>query len=245
MCFAMGNAIRLLKARVSKFDIDTSEDEAKQNLLDSLDNFINERITLAELVIAKNAAEMISNGDVVLTYGQHRLVEKTIQQAHEDGKQFEVSIIDDPFDKTGQELAKTLRRLGIRVSYSPHLGGLKLDLARATIVMFGGEALFANGAFYAPAGTCDISIAARDQGKPVIVLCETINFDRERVSADSLTYNEIDPDRNSAENFRLLFDTTRDQYISAVITEYESETGNSPSQAILSILRKQEDPSIA
>ncbi|KAH8888679.1 nagb/rpia/CoA transferase-like protein [Thozetella sp. PMI_491] len=245
MCFAMGNAIRVLKAKIGKFDIDASEEEAKQSLLDSIDNFINERITLAELVIAKNAAEMINDGDVVLTYGRHRLVEKTIQQAHQDGKRFEVSIIDDPFDKTGQELAKSLRHQGLRVFYSPHLGGLRLDIEKATIVLFGGEALFANGALFAPAGTCDISIAARDRGKPVIVLCETINFDRERVSTDSLTYNEIDPDRNSPESFRLLFDTTRERYISAVITEYESETGNSPSQAILSILRKQEDPGLA
>ena len=245
MCFSMGNAIRLLKAKVNKFDIDTAEEEAKEGLLESIDTFINERITLAELVIAKNAAEMICDGDVVLTYAHHRLVQKTLLQAWRDGKRFEVTILDDAFDQTGLYLAKLLRRQGIRVLYSPNLGGLRVQTRRASKVFLGGEAMFANGSLYGPAGTCDVSLAAADAGIPVVALCETINFDRDRVSNDSITYNEIDPERNSAGSFRLLFDTTRGRLLNVVVTEYESATGNSPAQALLAILRKQEDPGIS
>ncbi|KAL1871044.1 hypothetical protein VTK73DRAFT_2279 [Phialemonium thermophilum] len=242
MCFSMGNAIRLLKAKVNKFDIDTPEDEAKEGLLEFIDNFINERITLAELVIARNAAAMVGADDTILTYGRHRLVEKALLQAWKDGQRFDVVVLDDPFDKTGQDLAKVLRRQGIRVVYAPSLGGLRLQAKQATKVLLGAEAIFANGSLYGAAGTCDVAMAAADVGTPVIALCETINFDRDRVTTDALTYNEIDPERNSAENFRLLFDTTRDKYLDVVVTEYESETGNSPAQAVLAILRKQEDP---
>jgi translation initiation factor eIF-2B subunit delta len=42
-----------------------------------------------------------------------------------------------------------------------------------------------------------------------------------------------------------LYDNTHDKYITGVITEFESGGGNSPAQAILALLRKQEDPLIA
>ncbi|KAH6850843.1 hypothetical protein B0I37DRAFT_122756 [Chaetomium sp. MPI-CAGE-AT-0009] len=244
MCFAMGNAIRLLKGKVNKFDIDAAEDEAKEGLLEWIEFLINERITLAEYAIARNAAESINDGDTILTYGHHRLVEKTFLEAKRDGKSFDVTVIDDPFERSGQELSKTLRQAGIPVLYSPNLGGLRPKVAAASNVFLGGEAIFANGSLHAASGTADVAMAAMNAGVKVIVLCETINFDRDRVSVDSLTYNEVDPERNTGECFRLLFDNTHDKYITGVITEFESGGGNSPAQAILALLRKQEDPLI-
>jgi len=244
MCFSMGNAIRLLKAKVNSFDIDTPEDEAKEGLLEMIDHFINERITLAGFLIARNAAKQIKDNNVVLTYGRHRLVERTFLYAKESGRNFSVSIVDDPYDRGGQQLAATLRDAGIRVFYSPNLNGLGADVAQATSVLIGAEAVFANGSLQAAAGTADVALVATNKSLAVVALCETINFDRERVSEDSLTYNEIDPEQNSAESFRLLFDTTRDDYITGVMTEFETGTGNSPSQAVLALLRKQEDPTL-
>lgn len=245
MCFSMGNAIRLLKAQVNKFDINTPQDEAKEGLLESIDLFIRERISLAEYVIARNASQLVQEDDVVLTYGRHRLVEKTLLRAKESGKDFSVSIIDDPYEKGGLELARTLQQAGIPVSYSPNLGGLGTKVEEANSVFLGGEAIFASGYLQGAAGTADIAMAATKAGTKVIALCETINFDRERISLDALTYNEIDPESNSPESFRLLFDNTPVKYVAGVITEFESGTGNSPAQAILAILRKQEDPTIA
>lgn len=245
MCFAMGNAIRLLKGKVNKFDIDAAEEEAKEDLLEWIDVLLNERITLAEYAIARNAAESIKEGDTILTYGRHRLVEKTLLDAKQSGKSFDVTIIDDPYEREGQELAQTLRHAGIPVLYSPNLGGLRPKVAAASNVFLGGEAIFANGSLQASSGTADVAMAAENAGVKVIVLCETINFDRDRVSVDSLTYNEIDPERNTADCFRLLFDNTHEKYITGVMTEFESGGGNSPAQAILALLRKQEDPLIA
>jgi Translation initiation factor 2B subunit, eIF-2B alpha/beta/delta family len=245
MCFAMGNAIRLLKAKVNKFDINTPEDEAKEGLLEWIDFLINERITLAEYVIARNAAQSINDGDTIVTYGRHRLVEKTLLRARKEGKSFNVTVLDDPYVGEGKELAKVLRHAGIPVLYSPNLGGLRSKVPAASNVFLGGEAIFANGSLHAPSGTADVAMAATNAGAKVIVLCETINFDRERVSVDALTYNEIDPERNTGDCFRLLFDNTHERYITGVITEIEFGGGNSPAQAILALLRKQEDPLIA
>lgn len=243
MCYAMGNAIRLLKAKVNSFDIDTPEDEAKGELLDLIEEFLSEKVTLAELLISRNAAKVIASrrADVVLTYGRHRLVEKTLLYARKSGRQFEVLILDDPYDQSGQHMAKSLVREGIPTSYLPSLGGqLTEAVTRASLVLLGAEAFFANGAMYAPSGTNGIALSAKKLGKPVVALCETIGFDGERVAVDALTYNEIDPDNIDSEGFRLMFDVTREDLITGVITENQSETDVLPSEAILSILARQD-----
>ncbi|KAI0123064.1 initiation factor 2 subunit family protein [Xylariales sp. AK1849] len=218
MCFSMGNAIRWLKLQVSKIGMDASEEAAKRDLCKAIDTFIAERITISDEVITELGATYIHNGDVILTYGRSAVVERTILLAHASGVKFSVCIIDDPFERRGQQLAKTLSVEGIKVSYCGDFGGLTNHMRRATKVLVAAEAMFGNGSLYARSGTCDVALAAAELSKQVIALCETINI-TERVSTDSLTYNEIDPERYSAAAFRLLFDTTPVNYLHLLITE--------------------------
>ncbi|KAF7550851.1 hypothetical protein G7Z17_g5431 [Cylindrodendrum hubeiense] len=236
MCFSMGNAIRWLKLQISKVDIDVPDFDAKKLLSEAIDSFIHERITLADFVIVQTAAEMIVDDDVILTYAHHHLVERTLLQAHKEGKHFRVILVDDPYERVGIDLAKKLSTAGIKIAYSSDLGALRTHLNEATQVILAAEAIFSNGAMYARAGSCDIATAATDLGVRVIALCETINF-TERVSIDSLTYNEIDPERCTNDGFRLLFDTTRDKDLSVVVTEL----GNSSATSVPAILRKLEE----
>lgn len=214
----MGNAIRWLKLQVSKIDMDASEEDAKRDLCKSIDTFIAERITVADEVITEAGAKYIRDGDVILTYGRTAIVERTMLHAHSLGTKFSVLVIDDPFEQPGQQLAKTLSTEGIKVSYCGDFGGLINHMRRSTKILIAAEAMFSNGALYARSGTCDVALAANELDKQVITLCETINI-TERVSTDSLTYNEIDPEQSTAAAFRLLFDTTPDKYLHLLITE--------------------------
>lgn len=236
MCFSMGNAIRWLKLQISKVDIDLPDSDAKKVLCESIDNFIRERITLADIVIVKTAADMIENDEVILTYAHHNLVERALLQAKADGKRFRVILVDDAHERVGIEHAKKLAAAGIPVTYSPNLGALRTNLREATRVLVAAEAIFSNGAMYARCGTSDIGAAATDLSVRVVSLCQTINF-TERVSIDSLTYNEIDPQHSTDEGFRLLFDTTRDKFITVVVTEL----GNTSATSVPAILRKLEE----
>jgi translation initiation factor eIF-2B subunit delta len=237
MCFSMGNAIRYLKLQVSKIDPDVAEEEAKTQLCDSIDNFITERISIADLVMMDKATEHIEDGDVVLTYGRSTLVERTLLYALEVGhKNFSVIIIDDPFDKGGQTLAVNLAAVGIKVTYVGNFGGLTTHVSKAKQVLLYAESMFSNGAMYARCGTCDVAMIAKSLGKPVNVMCETINI-TERLATDSLTYNEIDPEWSSASMFRLLYDTTPDKYLSLVI----SELGSVEPTSVTDLLRKLEE----
>ncbi|KAI1111949.1 hypothetical protein F5Y14DRAFT_287397 [Nemania sp. NC0429] len=237
MCFSMGNAIRWLKLQVSKIDPDVPDVEAKKELCASIDAFIEERINYADIAITQRAAVYIDNGDVVVVYGQNTLVERALLYAlHNLGKKFDVIVIDDPYERQGQVLAKKLTAEGVKVSYSGDFGALRFQIERADRVFLGAEGMFSNGALYGRCGTSDVAIAAKDFGKPVYALCETINI-TERVSTDSLTYNEIDPERCSGSSFRLLYDTTLSQYLTAVVTEISSAQPTSVSY----LLRKLED----
>ena len=237
----MGNAIRMLKSRIAKLELDQSDENSREQLCQAIDLFIQERIFYAEDSIILKATSMVSDGDTILTYGHQRLVRKALLAAKAAGLSFEVAIVDDPFERSGQELAKVLRSQGVRVHYHPSLAGLSLNVRRASKIFLGAEAMFANGSLYGPAGTCDIAVAATDAGVPVIALLETVNFDRDRVSVDSLTYNEIDPERNTAESLRLLFDTTRGRYVSIVVTESEEGNAAGSTSAILPVLRKMDE----
>ncbi|GAW12449.1 hypothetical protein ANO14919_018170 [Xylariales sp. No.14919] len=237
MCFSMGNAIRWLKLQVSKIDPDVPDIDAKKQLCASIDAFIQERINFADVVITQKAADYIQNGDAVLVYGRNTLVQRTLLHARlVDGKKFDVIIIDDPYERQGQALAKTLTAEGIKVSYSGDFGALQYQVKLADRIILGAEGMFSNGALYGRCGTSDLAIAAKDSGKQVYALCETINI-TERVSTDSLTYNEIDPERCSGSSFRLLYDTTPSHYLSTVVTEISSAQPTSVSY----LLRKLED----
>ncbi|PHH63774.1 hypothetical protein CDD81_5539 [Ophiocordyceps australis] len=236
MCFSMGNAIRWLKLQVSKIDIDLPDSDAKQFLCQSIDNFIRERITLAHLVIVKMAVEMIKQDDVVLTYAHHHLVERSLLQAKANGKSFRVIIADDPWERVGIDFAKRLAAAGIRVTYAADFGAVRARIASATTVLLGAEAIFSSGAMYARSGTCDLAAASNKLGICVTALCETINF-TERLAIDALTYNEMDPERDTDDECRLLFDTTSDKFLSSIICEVGKKCPNS----VPAILRKLEE----
>ncbi|KAI1138790.1 nagb/rpia/CoA transferase-like protein [Hypoxylon sp. FL0543] len=237
MCFSMGNAIRWLKLQVSKIDPDVPELEAKKQLCSSIDTFIQERISMADLVITEKAAEKIQDGDVVLTFGWSTIVERALLQSYLiTERKFSVVVVDDPYEKKGQTLAKNLTAQGIRVSYYGDFGGLRWHIQGVTKVLVAAESMFNNGSMYARSGTCDLAIAAKQLDIPVLVLCETVNI-TERVSTDSLTYNEIDPERSSGAAFRLLYDATPDKYLSLVI----SELGTVQPTSVPDLLRKLEE----
>lgn len=234
MCFSMGNFIRWLKLQISKMDIDVTDSEAIKVLSRDMDAFLEERIHIPIAKITETAVAMIKDQDeTILTFAHHPLVEKVLLTAKRRGKDFRVILVDDVSEPVGVAHANTLVKAGIPVTYATNFGALRYHLEQSTRVLIGAEAMFSNGAMYARAGTSDIALNADDFGTRIVALCETINF-TDRVAIDSLTYNEIDPERCTDEEFRLLFDTTPEKLLSVVVTEF----GNTSPISVPGILRK-------
>jgi len=233
MSVTMGNAIRELKLEISEIDIDMIEQDAKDALCMKIDNYIRDRIIIADEVIQELAGNKIKDGDVILTYARSSVVEKVLLQAQEDGKLFSVIVVDSKPLLEGKVLLKVLtggsNPIPCTYVLLPALPSL---LTEVTTVLLGAHSLFSNGAVYSRAGTAMVAMMAKARSVPVVVCCETYKFS-EGVMVDGFSKNELVPltitRRNSSlkgvspgQNLEILnplYDLTPPTYITAVVTE--------------------------
>ncbi|EER25068.1 Initiation factor 2 subunit family protein [Coccidioides posadasii C735 delta SOWgp] len=193
LAISQGNAIRALKLEITTIDPGDSEDEAKQQIYDYIDNYIREKYTVASQVIANSAAEKIKDGDVILCYANSSVVQKALLTAHAQGKKFRVFIVDTRPLFEGKNLARTLSKAGLEVQYSL-INGIAYAIREATKVFLGAHAMTSNGCLFSRVGTALVAMSAKERvggiDIPVIVCCETAKF-TDRVALDSIVVNEI------------------------------------------------------
>lgn len=235
---SMGNAIRWLKVEISDVDPDTPEQNAKHDLCDAIDNFVRERITVADQVIALSAAEKVQDGDVILTFAKSSIVQQTLVEAHKKGTKFRVIIIDSRPLFEGKHLARALAELGLEVQYSL-IHAIGHAVKDATKVFLGAHAMMSNGRLYSRVGTAIVAMMAKEADVPVIVCCESVKF-TDKVALDSIVTNEVAPpdeliiagdnttsllkwrDTPNLQLLNLMYDVTPPEYINMVVTEYGS-----------------------
>ncbi|MDI1489321.1 MAG: hypothetical protein OHK93_008599 [Ramalina farinacea] len=189
---SQGNAIRWLKVAISAVDISTPEEQAKSDLCIGIDNFIREKISVADQVIAASGAERIKDGDVIMTYAKSSIVEKTLAEAFYQGKRFKVVVIDSHPLYEGRNLARALVDLGVEVQYSL-INGLAHVVGPVTKTFLGAHAMMSNGRLYSRLGTAMVAMMAKDVNSPVMVCCESVKV-TDRVALDSFVHNEIAPE---------------------------------------------------
>ncbi|KAG6868465.1 hypothetical protein C0993_002440 [Termitomyces sp. T159_Od127] len=233
MSVTMGNAIRKLKLEISGSDIDMIEQDAKDALCQKIDNYIRDRIIIADEVIQELAGKKINDGDVILTYARSSVVEKILLNAHEEGKRFSVIVVDSRPLLEGKALLRNLTKVEppIPCTYAllPALSSLMTEV---TTVLLGAHSLSANGAVYSRAGTALVAMIAKTHSVPVMVCCETYKFS-DGVMLDGFGKNELAPVRFSTppkhspilpatpnlDILNPLYDLTPPSSITAVVTE--------------------------
>ena len=193
LSISQGNAIRALKLAIASIDPSTPEANTKATLSEFIDNFIREKITVADQVIAGSAAQKVQDGDVIVTFAGSSIVKQTLLNAHQEGKKFRVSIIDSRPLFEGKNLARALANAGLDVQYSL-MNGISHAIKDATKVFLGAHAMTSNGRLYSRVGTALVAMSAKERAGgvevPVIVCCETVKF-TDRVALDSIVVNEI------------------------------------------------------
>ncbi|KIY73783.1 eukaryotic translation initiation factor 2B delta subunit [Cylindrobasidium torrendii FP15055 ss-10] len=228
MSVTMGNAIRQLKLEISGSDIDLPEQDAKDALCQKIDNYIRDRIIMADEVIQDLAGQKIKDGDVILTFARSSLVQKILLSAHAEGKQFSVIVVDSRPLNEGKTLLKALTSVQppIPCTYTL-LSAIPAVISQASTVFLGAHSLHANGAVYSRAGTALVAMMAKAHGIPVLVSCETYKYS-ETVMLDGFGKNELAPPTFSSshpqpnqalEILNPLYDVTPPNSITAVVTE--------------------------
>ncbi|XP_027046644.1 translation initiation factor eIF-2B subunit delta-like isoform X2 [Pocillopora damicornis] len=250
---SMGNAIKYLKLQITHTPPNMAEDEAKKNLIQSIDKFIQERIILAGVAISESYARTkINDGDVILTYACSSLVLKILKDAHNAGKKFRVVVVDSRPKFEGRECLRRLVKEGIRCSYVL-ISAISYVIKEVSKVFLGAHALLANGYVKSRVGSSMVAMMAQASNVPVLVCCETYKF-CDRVQTDSFVSNELsDPDDlvpldrespdvlsdwrdvNSLHLLNLVYDVTPPHFVSMVITE----VGKIPCTSVPVVLRVQ------
>ncbi|ORZ29708.1 hypothetical protein BCR44DRAFT_159647 [Catenaria anguillulae PL171] len=220
----MGSAIRQLKHDISVLSPDMPDHEAKEHLLDRIDTFIQERITLALTGLAQNAAPKIKDGDVILTYAHSSAVRHVLLTAHKQGRKFETIVVDARPTSEGRDLARLLIAEGVPTTYVL-ISGLGYAMREATKVLLGANGMLANGALLARIGSAQVALMASRKNVPVIVACETYKFTN-GIMVDSIVFNElgdprmvVDEAEGKVKGLNLLFDVTPPEFLTVVITE--------------------------
>ncbi|KAF9087907.1 hypothetical protein BGX29_000551 [Mortierella sp. GBA35] len=188
MAVSMGNAIRYLKYEIGK-NLEVPDEDARALFVEKIDNFIRDRITMADQVITSLGLQKIQDGDVILTYARSSVVQGLLLAAHAKGIKFKVIVVDSRPRFEGKQLLRALASAGVPCTYVL-LTAIGHVMREVNKVILGAHSLLSNGALYSRAGTAVVAMSAHERKIPVIVCCETYKFS-ERVQLDSFVQNEI------------------------------------------------------
>ncbi|KAF9365757.1 hypothetical protein BGX34_008490 [Mortierella sp. NVP85] len=188
MAVSMGNAIRYLKYEIGN-NLELPDEDARALFVEKIDNFIRDRITMADQVITSLGLQKIQDGDVILTYARSSVVQGLLLAAHAKGIKFKVIVVDSRPRFEGKQLLRALANAGVPCTYVllTAIGHVMREVSK---VILGAHSLLSNGALYSRAGTAVVAMSAHERKIPVIVCCETYKFS-DRVQLDSFVQNEI------------------------------------------------------
>jgi len=228
-CVSMGNAFSFLKAAAAALDRDMSLDEMKEELADTMDRYIKERIEYAGVAITSYASSKIMDGDVILTFGRSEVVQEILLDCA-NKKTIHVICSDSRPLLEGKQMLEPLTKAGIPCSYVL-LNALSHVMRNATKVLLGASAIMSNGSIMSRVGTACVALMAHSHHVPVLVCCESYKISH-RIQLESITSNELgNPDGASGKELKdwittpnlrllnLLYDLTPSQYVSGIITE--------------------------
>jgi len=163
---------RIVEA-VTDADVDTVE-EAKETLLDAIDSVVTE-VESSKQLAAERAAELVDDGDVLLTHENSSTVMATLEAALDAGTEFDLYATESRPNFLGRRTARQLRdRDGVDVT-------LIVDSAAGYYLsecdrVFVGMNCLIDERVYNRVGTYAISATANDQEVPVTVVASSAKF---------------------------------------------------------------------
>ncbi|KAK9448807.1 uncharacterized protein V1518DRAFT_418285 [Limtongia smithiae] len=185
----MGNAIRWLKQQISIVSLETSDERARDDLVQQIETFIRDKFVVADRVIVHAATPLITPGSTVLTFACSAVVEQILLDTAAHGTPFSVVVVDSRPLFEGKHTLRRLADAGIPCEYVL-LSGLSYVLDTVSAVFLGAHAVLSNGQLYSRVGTALVAMCATRKNIPVIVCCESIKFSN-RVQLDAVTVNEL------------------------------------------------------
>ena len=219
-----GSAIRWLKLQIANIDPDMDENNAKQHLCMLIDLYVRDRLTLADQKVTENVLNHhFKNFERIVVYGRSSIVEKTLIEAKNQGKKFNVIVVDSAPLFEGKKMLINLVKSNIDCTYG-HLNALPSLIQDATLTLLGTHAILSNGSIYSRVGTSGVALISNNFNVNTLILGESYKF-VDKIMLDSITTNELTPlkyEINTTDNVKsenILYDVTPAKLINKIVTE--------------------------
>ncbi|BAA29526.1 translation initiation factor IF-2 [Pyrococcus horikoshii] len=175
------------------------------------------RMEEAKRELASIGAQLIDDGDVIITHSFSSTVLEIIRTAKERKKRFKVILTESSPDYEGLHLARELEFSGIEfeVITDAQMG---LFCREASIAIVGADMITKDGYVVNKAGTYLLALACHENAIPFYVAAETYKFHPTLKSGDVMLM-ERDLIRGNVRIRNVLFDVTPWKYVRGIITE--------------------------
>ncbi|CAB9514021.1 factor eIF-2B subunit beta [Seminavis robusta] len=142
--------------------------ELKQTVMEAIQEIVTE---LEDVYgnIEDQATNHIHAGEVILTYGKSKTIERFLIAAAEKKRTFQVVVCEDSPSFGGHEMAKSLAKAGIDTIVI-HDSAIFAVMARVNKVLLSAHAVLANGGLVASSGSNMVALGAYNNAVPVVVI---------------------------------------------------------------------------
>ncbi|MFH1788864.1 MAG: ribose 1,5-bisphosphate isomerase [Candidatus Altiarchaeota archaeon] len=213
------------------------DDEFKEKTLKEIDDFLKQ-IKNSILKIAEIGAEIIKDGDVILTHCNSDTAISILKKAWSDGKKISVVCTEARPRHQGYITAKQCSEHGIPttliIDSAVHWAMKEFGVDK---VIVGADTICANGDVVNKVGTANIALAAKESDVDFFVAADSLKFSAQSLMGKTVNIEERDTSEvTEIEGVTIRnpgFDVTEAQYVDAIITE----EGVMPSQAAYHLLK--------
>ena len=223
MAPAFNIVARLLKA-VSEKSVEMDLPSIRRFAISRAEEVIGESLQ-AIAQIARYGAELITDGDRIMTHSYSSTVVAVLQEAFTRDRNIEVITTRSGPGRTSERMAQELGSYGVPVTFIDDTA-IGLYISTGNKVIVGADRVCADGKVVNGIGTYQLALAAKMASIPFYVFCETLKFDP-RLKGDEVDLEEKDtsevveperlPPEVSVEN--PYFDITPLELVTGIVTE--------------------------
>jgi len=200
-------------------------EEMRKSVMDNADEFIENSLQAVQK-IGELGADIIDDGDVLMTHCNSSAAVSVIKTAHQQGKRIKVYATETRPWRQGLITSRELAEAGVDVTLIVD-SAVRLVMEDVDKVFVGADTVTAQGTLFNKVGTSQLALAAKELDVPFYVCSETYKFSPLSLNGDNVRIELRDTEEvvkdgdlpKSVKIYNPVFDRTPAKYIDTYITE--------------------------
>ena len=200
-------------------------EEMRREVMNNADEFIKDSIQAVK-TIGELGAEIVDDGDVIMTHCNSSAALSVIKEAHVQGKNIKVYATETRPWRQGLITVRQLAEAGVDVTLIVD-SAVRLVMEDVDKVFVGADTVTAQGTLFNKVGTSQLALAANELDVPFYVCTESYKFSPMSLNGDNVRIEvretaEIVKEGEVPKEVKIynpVFDRTPAKYIDTIITE--------------------------